>query len=388
MPAPAEHHQRTRRAPRQRIAIAQNALDHQAARVFLDSGTEAQPRVLDPLAHGRGTNPVPRADRGADPARERGRKRYLANKKGVGSRPCRDALEWAVQWLDPGRAGRSAPHADPLWRSRLLPRRTRPGGPARRDRAREEQTPPKSSRDFALSANFAVGQAELSASGGGLRRAVELDKRRFWAWFGLGYCLFEQGRYLEAAGNFMVCTALEPNFAWPYMNQGLALAHAGRLNEALTAYNQALQHNPRFAEALVNRALVQLELDTLTGAESDLRRAITLDRKGRAMSWLPWAKGSPASAAASRPSGCTPACSRPTPITQGSGSPVPCSGSRPTRRGVGSTSNTCWMQLAQCSARRLRHGSARPGGPTRSQALAYANQAFDADPSLSDGCSS
>lgn len=203
---------------------------------------------------------------------------YLANQGGSEDTQ-RRALERAVQWLN--RAERIDPQPTPALygdRARYLAAL----GLAREaglDRAREAATPPRNSRDFALLGTALMVKRDWPRAEAALLRAVELDPRRFWAWFGLGYCRFEQGRYLEAAGDFATCTALEPQFAWPYMNQGLALACAGRLNGAFNAYNQALKKNPRFTEALVNRALTRLELNDLAGAEGDLNRAIELGRR-------------------------------------------------------------------------------------------------------------
>lgn len=203
---------------------------------------------------------------------------YLANQGGSEDIQ-RRALEWAIKWLN--RAERIDPQPTPaLYGDRA--RYFAALGQAKEaglDRAREAAAPPRNSRDFALLGTSLMVKRDWPRAEVALLRAVELDPRRFWAWFGLGYCRFEQGRYLEAAGDFGTCTALEPEFAWPYMNQGLALACAGRLNGAFNAYNQALKKNPRFTEALVNRALTRLELDDLTGAEGDLNRAIELGRR-------------------------------------------------------------------------------------------------------------
>ena len=105
-----------------------------------------------------------------------------------------------------------------------------------------------------------------------LRRAVGLDARRFWAWFALGLCHYDQARYAEAAADFGVCAALAPEFAWPHQNRGLALARACRLSEARAAYDQALALSPDFVEARVNRALTCLELNDPAQAAADLER--------------------------------------------------------------------------------------------------------------------
>ncbi len=112
-----------------------------------------------------------------------------------------------------------------------------------------------------------------------LRRALKLEVTSFWTWFILGHCHYAQGRYLEAAGDFSVCSARGPGFAWTHFNRGLALARAGRLLDARDAYDRALEIEPDFVEAMVNRAFVQLELNHLEGALSDLTRAVELGRR-------------------------------------------------------------------------------------------------------------
>ncbi|SIO46425.1 Tetratricopeptide repeat-containing protein [Singulisphaera sp. GP187] len=255
------------------ITIAQNALDHEGAGLWDETRQGNWTRWLTSNEQALFREQIVELI-----LLEARAKTYLANKAGSEGDQ-RQALEWAVQWLD--RAERIDPRPTPALygdRARYLAALGL-ADRARKDRANEAQTPPRTSRDFALLGTSLLVKSEWERAEVALLRAVELDKRRFWAWFGLGYCRFNQGRYLEASGNFAVCTALEPEFAWPYMNQGLALACAGRLGEALNLYNQALEHNPQFTEALVNRALTRLELNDLPNAEADLNRAIYLGRK-------------------------------------------------------------------------------------------------------------
>jgi serine/threonine protein kinase/Tfp pilus assembly protein PilF len=188
------------------------------------------------------------------------------------------ALEWAVRWLS------SAERLDPKPPAALYGERARYlaalglSDEAACDRAREAETPPATGRDFALRGTALLAQGDPSRAEESLRRAIALDNRSFWAWFALGLCHYDQGRFLESAGDFAACTVLEPRFAWPQMNRGLALAQAGRLAEARDCYDHALENNPRFAEALVNRALVHLELNDPGRAELDLRQAVALGR--------------------------------------------------------------------------------------------------------------
>lgn len=190
----------------------------------------------------------------------------------------RGALQRGVAWLD------RAERLDPRPPASLYEDRARYhaaldlGDRAARDRALAARIPPVSSRDFYLlgTSLLATGQpdrAELLLS-----RAVSVEAPRFWAWFALGICHFDQGRYPDAAHDFSVCTTLAPGFAWPHLNRGLALARSGRLPEARVAYDRALELDGNFAEALVDRALACLELDDPGQALRDLDRALALDR--------------------------------------------------------------------------------------------------------------
>jgi serine/threonine protein kinase/tetratricopeptide (TPR) repeat protein len=190
----------------------------------------------------------------------------------------RQALKWAVRWLD--RAERLDRHPPPTLfsdRARYLAAL----GLADRaalDRKRAAETPLVTGRDFALLGTERLARHDLPGAEEALQRAVVLDPRAFWPWFLLGTCHFDQGRFLEAAGDFGICTALEPKFAWSYLNRGLALARAGKLLDALKCDDRALEANPRFIEALVNRALIHLELNHLADAECDLKQAVALGR--------------------------------------------------------------------------------------------------------------
>jgi serine/threonine protein kinase/tetratricopeptide (TPR) repeat protein len=188
----------------------------------------------------------------------------------------RSALEWSLAWLD------RAERLDPSPPAALYADRARyhaalgQADLATRDRQLEAQRPPRSARDFALLGTSLLARGDLPHAEAMLLRATTLDTRAFWAWFALGHCRFEQGRYLEAAGHFEACVVLEPKFAWPRMNRGLALARAGRLTEARGEYEVAVKISPRFAEAWLNLALTALELNDLPEAERALGEAMSL----------------------------------------------------------------------------------------------------------------
>src|SRR5262249_27178514 len=140
------------------------------------------------------------------------------------------------------------------------------------------ETPPATGHDWTLLGTTLLAGGDPAAAEDALRQAIRRDVTSFWTWFILGHCHFVQRRFLEAAGDFAVCAALGPDFAWVHFNRGPALAKAGRLPDAKDAYDRALRIAPRLAEARVDRALVELELDQLGPALSDLHRARELGR--------------------------------------------------------------------------------------------------------------
>ncbi len=144
------------------------------------------------------------------------------------------------------------------------------------DRKRRDATPVATGRDFYLQGTALLAQGHPDQAEPPLLKSVGLEPRRFWAWFALGLCHYDQGRFAEAAGDFAVCTVLTPRFAWPWLNRGLALARSGRLVEARESYNRAIEADGRLPEALANRGLAALELGDAPAAVADLARAIAL----------------------------------------------------------------------------------------------------------------
>ena len=186
------------------------------------------------------------------------------------------ALEEAVERLD------HAERLDPSPPQALFAERSRyhaalgDNKEAALDRARRDKIPPTTGRDFYLLGTALLAQGQPDRAEPALLKAVGLDPRRFWGWFALGLCHYDQGRFPESAGDFTVCTVLAPRFAWPWMNRGLALARAGRLVEAREAYNRAVEADDRLAEARANRALTALGLGDAPAAVADLKKAVAL----------------------------------------------------------------------------------------------------------------
>ena len=191
-----------------------------------------------------------------------------------------EALKHAIAWLD------TAEHLDPAPPPALFAERARyhsalgESGLAAKDRNCEAATGPVTGRDFALLGTIRLARGNLSGAETALVRAVELEPRRFWAWYALGHTRFEQGRFVDAAADFLYCSYLEPKFAWPRLNRGLCLVRVGRLGEARTCYEQAVAANSRFAEAWINLALADLELNDIPAAEGAMTKAVGLGRNG------------------------------------------------------------------------------------------------------------
>jgi tetratricopeptide (TPR) repeat protein len=144
------------------------------------------------------------------------------------------------------------------------------------DLARADKLPLRTARDHYLSGSSRMVRGDLDGGEREFLRAVAIDPKRFWAWFTLGLCHHEQGRYSEAAGDYGVCTALFPDFAWPHLNRGLALAAAGYPTEARFEYDKALELSPNFLEALVDRGVAALAAGDARSALLDLDRALQL----------------------------------------------------------------------------------------------------------------
>ncbi|WP_235905561.1 protein kinase domain-containing protein [Tautonia marina] len=145
---------------------------------------------------------------------------------------------------------------------------------AERDRIRADAIPPNSARDYYLRGTAALANGQIDQAERLLDHATGRDARRFWSWFALGLCHFEQGRYDVAASDFTICIILNPESAQAFANRGLALALDARPAEALRAYNEAVILDPDLIPVRINRALVCLELDKPDQAVNDLRYAI------------------------------------------------------------------------------------------------------------------
>ncbi len=79
---------------------------------------------------------------------------------------------------------------------------------------------------------------------------------RAWAAYdNLGYLLFDEGHYAEAARDHRAAVEIQPDAAEPHNNLGRALAALGRLDEAEAEYREAIRLEPGMAEPQNNLGL-------------------------------------------------------------------------------------------------------------------------------------
>jgi len=146
------------------------------------------------------------------------------------------------------------------------------------DRNRAWERPPVTSDGWAMLGAFLLAEGDLDSAEQALREALALDLTSFWAWFAMGHCHFERGRFAEAVADFTACVVARPDVAWAHFNRGVALARAGRPLEAKEAFGKALALDPDFTEARRNRGLIELQLDQSAEAEADLRATVSRGR--------------------------------------------------------------------------------------------------------------
>lgn len=192
----------------------------------------------------------------------------------------------AVAWLNNAERFDARPSPALYLERELLHRELGETVLADRDLQRAKAHPPRTARDFDMLGTVLLAEglkrgdpALVDRAVSSLTTATVLDPRRFWSWFTLGMCHYQQRRYEQAAGDFGTCTVLAPEFAWPYFDRGLALAATEDLAGARQSFDQALRLEPDFVQALVDRGLACLQLDDLEQAERDLGRAIALGER-------------------------------------------------------------------------------------------------------------
>ncbi len=92
---------------------------------------------------------------------------------------------------------------------------------------------PSSAMAYEEYTNVLVAQGQAEQSLAVARRAKELDPLSVLPTHQLGIAYMIQGRFEEAAQEFMEAQQIRPNWLWGYIKRGKALAHLGRCQDAL-----------------------------------------------------------------------------------------------------------------------------------------------------------
>jgi protein O-mannosyl-transferase len=99
----------------------------------------------------------------------------------------------------------------------------------------------------------------------------------FFARYGLGNALFQEGKVDEAIAQYQKALQINPNYAETCNNLGNALLEQGKVNEAIEYLQKALQINPDNVEACGNLGNALLHQGKVDEAIEHLRKAVQIN---------------------------------------------------------------------------------------------------------------
>jgi tetratricopeptide (TPR) repeat protein len=106
--------------------------------------------------------------------------------------------------------------------------------------------------------------------------AIKKNPRYAEAYFQIGYCNYQRGRYTEAVEAFKQAIRIKPDDAKAHYNLGRAYSELGRYNEAIEAYKAAIRIKPDDAEAHYNLGVVYYKPGRYTEAIEAFKQAIRI----------------------------------------------------------------------------------------------------------------
>lgn len=109
------------------------------------------------------------------------------------------------------------------------------------------------------------------------RRAINVTRKNYIAYDGLGTVLDAAGRPKEALEALRMAVQLNPQYPEAQYDLGTVLMRHGDLDEAITHFEAALRHNPKFAQAHSNLGSALLKQGKLTEAQDHFQRAVALN---------------------------------------------------------------------------------------------------------------
>jgi len=96
------------------------------------------------------------------------------------------------------------------------------------------------------------------------------------AWFYIGYCYSELGRYQEAIEDCKQAIGIKPDFAEAHCNLGVAYGNLGRYQDEIESYKQAIRIKPDDAAAHYNLGIAYRELGRYQEAIEAYKQAIRI----------------------------------------------------------------------------------------------------------------
>jgi TPR repeat protein len=108
------------------------------------------------------------------------------------------------------------------------------------------------------------------------QKATEKNSDNADAWFQLGYCYGELGRYQEAIEAYKQAIRIKPDLAEAHLMLGVAYGKLGRYQEAIEAHKQAIRIEPNFAEAHYNLGVTYDKLGRYQEAIEAYKQAIRI----------------------------------------------------------------------------------------------------------------
>ncbi|MGD0077961.1 MAG: tetratricopeptide repeat protein [Sedimentisphaerales bacterium] len=108
------------------------------------------------------------------------------------------------------------------------------------------------------------------------QKTKEKNPRFAEAWFYIGYCYVELGRYQDAIESYKQTVRIEPDYADAHYNLGNAYGKLGRYQDEIESCKQAIRIKADFAEAYLNLGAAYGELGRYQDAIESFKQAIRI----------------------------------------------------------------------------------------------------------------
>jgi tetratricopeptide (TPR) repeat protein len=110
-------------------------------------------------------------------------------------------------------------------------------------------------------------------------KALEIDPKYHWVWYGLGTVLNGLGYYSEAIAAFEKALKIDPKCHFVWNDMGVTLKDLRRYSEAEAAFKKALEIDPKSHHAWNNLGIALNGLGRYSEAEAACEKALEIDPK-------------------------------------------------------------------------------------------------------------